>query len=155
MHGRNNIAIRIIKLYGKSTALPLRFIFQCILNDGVFPDECKKNHKKDSQNLIKNYRPTSLLPSFSKVFERLTCNSLYNYFTYKQTFFWLPVRCYARWFMCLLITFNYSRNLQKFFDYKLLVNKKRVFLDLTETLDKVWHDGLIPKLYTHAIDGKL
>ena len=60
---------------GKSIALPLRLIFQSILNDGVFPDDWKKSnavpcHKKDGKNLIKNYPPISLLPIFSKVFER-------------------------------------------------------------------------------------
>ena len=43
-------------------------------------------HKKDSKNLIKNYRPISLLPIFSKVFERLIYNSLYNYFIQNKLF---------------------------------------------------------------------
>ena len=83
-HGWDNISIRMIKLCGKSIALPLSLIFQSILNDGVFPDDWKKSnvpcHKKDSKNLIKNFRQISVLPIFSKVFERSTYNSLYNYF---------------------------------------------------------------------------
>ena len=89
VHGWDNISIRMIKLCGKSIAL--RSIFQSILYDGVFPDDWKKSnvapcHKKDSENLIKNYRPISLLPIFSKVFERLTYNFLYNYFTQNKLF---------------------------------------------------------------------
>ena len=76
-----NISIRMIKLCGKSIARPLSLIFQSILNDGVFPDDWKKNnivlcHKNDSKTLIKNYRPISLLPIFNKVFDRLIYNSL-------------------------------------------------------------------------------
>ena len=41
-HGWDNISIRMIKHCGKSIALPLRLIFQSILNDGVFPDDWKK-----------------------------------------------------------------------------------------------------------------
>ena len=64
----------MIKLCGKSIALPLSLILQSILNDGGFPDDWKKNnvvpcHKKESKNLIKNYRPIRLLSIFSKVFE--------------------------------------------------------------------------------------
>ena len=45
-------SIRMVKLCAKSIALPLSVIFQSILNDGVFPDDWKKNnvapcHKKD------------------------------------------------------------------------------------------------------------
>ena len=75
----------MVKLCGKSIALPLDLIFQSIVNDGVFPDDWKKSNvvpyrKKDSKNLIKNYWPISLLPIFNKVFRRLTSNSFYNYF---------------------------------------------------------------------------
>ena len=37
-------------------------------------------HEKESENLIKNYRPVSLLPIFSKVLERLVFNMLFNFF---------------------------------------------------------------------------
>ena len=35
-HGWDNISIRMIKLCGESIALPLRLIFQAIVNDGFF-----------------------------------------------------------------------------------------------------------------------
>ena len=76
-HGWDNISIRMVKLCGKSIALPLRLIFRSILNDGIFPEDWKKinvvpRYKKESKNLIRNYRPISLLPIFSKVFETIT-----------------------------------------------------------------------------------
>ena len=75
-YGWDNVSIRMIKLCGKSIAHPLSLIFQSTLNDGVFPDHWEKSnivpwHKKNNKNLIKNYRPISLLPIFSKVLERL------------------------------------------------------------------------------------
>ena len=90
MHGWYNISIRVIKLCSKYIALSLRLIFQSILNDGVFPADSRKRdvpcHKKYSKNLIKNYRPVSLLPIFSKMFERLTYNFIYNYFIQNKLF---------------------------------------------------------------------
>ena len=42
--------------------------------------------KKESKNLIKNYRPISLLSMFSKVFERLVFNMLFNFFLQNKLF---------------------------------------------------------------------
>ena len=37
-------------------------------------------HKKSDKQILKNYRPVSLLPICGKVFERLIYNSLFEYF---------------------------------------------------------------------------
>ena len=42
--------------------------------------------KEPLKNLIKNYLPISPLPIFSKVFERLTSTSLFNYFIQNKLF---------------------------------------------------------------------
>ena len=70
---------------------PLQILFWSFLEEGVYPDDWKKNnevpiHKKESKNLIKNYRPISLLPVFSKVFERIIFKSLFNYFLENKLF---------------------------------------------------------------------
>ena len=75
-HGWDNISIRMIQLCGKEIILPLQLLFKSMLEEGIFPDDWKKSnvvpvHKKESTNLIKNYRPISLLPILSKIFERL------------------------------------------------------------------------------------
>ena len=41
-------------------------------------------HKKEEKNLLKNYRPVSLLPIFSKIFERVIYNSLFNHLSVKN-----------------------------------------------------------------------
>ena len=66
-------------------------MFRSILEEGVFPDDWKKSnvvpiHKRDSKNLIKNYRPIILLPIFSKIFERLIFNSVFSYFIQNKLF---------------------------------------------------------------------
>ena len=81
----------MIQLYGKEIILPLQLLFKSILEEGIFPDDWKKSnvvpvHKTKSTNLIKNYRPISLLPIFSKIFEQLIFNSLFNYFMQNKLF---------------------------------------------------------------------
>ena len=46
----------------------------------VFPVRQKKNKKqKSSKQLVDNYRPVSLLPIFSKIFEKMLFDSIYEF----------------------------------------------------------------------------
>ena len=70
-HGHDNLSIRMIQLCGDSILLPLTMIFKSAIQGGHFPDSWKKGnvtpvHKKQSKNLVNNYRPISLLPILGK-----------------------------------------------------------------------------------------
>ena len=74
-----------------SIVLPLKLLFKTILEKGTFPEDWKKSnvvpiHKKESKNLIKSYRPLSLLPIFSKIIERLIFNCMFNFFRQNNLF---------------------------------------------------------------------
>ena len=56
-----------------------------MITTGIFPDSFKKSKitplfKKGDQSLLLNYRPISLLPTISKVFERILFDQMYTYF---------------------------------------------------------------------------
>ena len=64
------------QLCGKVFVEPLRSLFLSFLEEGIYLDHWKKSnvvpiHKKESKNLIENYRPICILPVFSKVFEKI------------------------------------------------------------------------------------
>ena len=102
----------MIKLCSKSITLPLSFIFQSILNDGVFPDDLKT---VILYNVIKRtVKAISFLPIFSKVFERLTYNSLYNCFMKNKLFLSASLA------LCSVIhlSHSYYQSLMKFTNYK-------------------------------------
>ena len=81
--GYDEISTRILKLSAPYIVSPLTYICNIILNTGIFPDRLKyaiikpilKKKVGDDQN-ISNYRPISLLTSFSKVIEKLMYNRL-------------------------------------------------------------------------------
>ena len=82
-HGWGQLSIRKIKTCGDSITFPLKLIFKSMINEGVFADDWKKSdvvpvNIKESKYRIKSYRTISLLPIFSKIFERLVFNTLFN-----------------------------------------------------------------------------
>ena len=55
------------------------------MNKGVLPDELKQAdikpiYKKESRNEKENYRPVSVLPNLSKIFERCMYDHLKDHF---------------------------------------------------------------------------
>ena len=85
-HGHDMLSIRMIKLCGNSICKPLSIIFKDCLSEGKFPHEWKKAnvtpvHKKGNKQSLENYRPISLLPICSKMFERLIYNEMFTFFT--------------------------------------------------------------------------
>ena len=149
-HGWDKISIRMTKLCGKTIAIPLKLIFRSILEESVFPDDWKKSnvvpiYERDSKNLIKNYRPISLLPIFSKIFERLIFNSLFNYFIQNKLF-----TEYQSGFIP-----DVTHEIYTSFDCNPPQDIRGTFLDISKAFDKVWHKGLIFKLKSYGVDGSL
>ena len=69
--GHDKISIRILKLSDKAIYKPLHMIFTSCLETGVFLIHWKKAnvvsiHKKVCKQLVKNYRPVSVLPIYGK-----------------------------------------------------------------------------------------
>ena len=59
---------------------------------GVFPDKLKLAkvipvYKEGDSTITDNYRPISLLPTLSKVLEKIVFNQLFTYFSDKELFY--------------------------------------------------------------------
>ena len=73
-------------LCDETMVLPLKIIFSNILQTGIYPDAWKLANvtpilKKGDKQLIKNYRPISLLPICGKILEIIIFNRFYNFLT--------------------------------------------------------------------------
>lgn len=65
--------------------MPLTYLINSCINEGTYPGLFGKSrvipvHKKGDTGDINNYRPITLVPVLSKVFEYLLKKQLYNYF---------------------------------------------------------------------------
>jgi Notch-like protein len=71
----NEIPVKILKNCPYFIISPLIYIINRSLTTGIFPNrltfpEIQPIYKKGDKNSISNYRPISLLTSFSKIFEK-------------------------------------------------------------------------------------
>ena len=73
-HGHDDISVRMIKMCGSSIIKPLQLLFNNCVELGVFPNIWKMANvlpvqTKNSKQVVDSYRPVSLLPICTKIFE--------------------------------------------------------------------------------------
>ena len=74
----------MLKICGSSIYGSLELIFKEALGTGLFPSNWERGnivpiHKKGDKQILKNYRPVSLLPICGKIFKRLIFNEIFNF----------------------------------------------------------------------------
>ena len=94
-----------------------------------------------------NYRPISLLPLFSKIFERLFLSKLFPYIESLLPDYQFGFRK----------VHSCPQQLHRIVDEILETYEKKqiclgLFLDTEKAFDKVWHQGLLYKLKDHLPD---
>ena len=140
-------------------ALTLKLLFETKLKEKKFPDIWKLAnvvpvHKKEEKKLLKNYRPISLLPIFSKIFLRVIYNSLFNYFVSNKLF--TPSQSgYLPGDWCIAQLLSIIHEIQTSFDSNPPADVTGVFLDISKAFDKVWQKDLLYKLKSHGIEVEL
>ena len=82
--GPNSIPIKLLKIIGSSASPLLALLVNQSFQSGIFPEKLKiakviTLFKKGNPELPSNYRPISLLPIFSKIFEKLMYRRLYRF----------------------------------------------------------------------------
>ena len=110
--------------------------------------------KKNDKQLVKNYRPISLLPICGKIFEKIIFEHLYAYLNEHQliTKHQSGFRPGDGTTNQLLYLVNEIHNC---FENKKSIEVRAVFLDISKAFDKVWHEGLIFKLKQNSVSGSL
>ena len=83
--GHDGLSTKLLKQISSSISPTLAIITNQSLFSGIFPEKLKiakvlPLFKKGNNHIFDNYRPISLLPSISKVIERIAYNQLYEYF---------------------------------------------------------------------------
>ena len=82
--GLDRIPCKLLKLSSSIVGPSLAYIFKSCIDAEIFPNEWKfakvtPLFKKGSKRELGNYRPISVLPFVSKVFEKIIYHQLYDY----------------------------------------------------------------------------
>ena len=153
-HGSDNVSVRIVKICDESLVKPLFNIFQFSLETGNFPSYWKRGnivpvHKKGNKDLINNYRPVSLLPIFSKIYDTL-CNYFKgnDLFSKSQSGFGKDGSCVSQ-------LLSIMHEIFKGFDANPSLDTCGIFLGISKAFDRVCHEDLTFKLRSYGISDSL
>ena len=111
-------------------------------------------YKKGDHQCVKNYRLVSLLPVFSKIFERLIYNAVFKHFL-DNNLISSSQSGFKPDDSCINQLFTVTHEVFIGFDDGLEI--RGVFLDIyqciniSKAFDKVWHERLIYKLHRKGI----
>ena len=148
------IPLWIIKDFQHILIRPLTECINICLSTGCFPDDLKLAevipvYKKDDNLDKSNYRPISILPSISKIYERVLFNRINGYFETIFSNALCGFRCNHSTQHALL---RLLQNWHKTLDTSKMVGT--VLMDLSKAFDSLPHDLLLAKLSAYGFTSK-
>ena len=153
--GPNSIPVKLLKVLDPHISIQLSQIINVSFLNGIFPDKLKiakviPIFKKGDASKNSNYRPISLLSVFSKIFEKLMHQRLYNFLELHEILFQMQFG-FRNGHSTDHALISLSERI------KSTIDSKRVgcgiFIDLQKAFDTVNHKILLQKIDHYGIRG--
>ena len=155
--GYDELPTSILKQCVDSYITPLTCLINMSISQGIFPNQLKLARviplfKGEDEQLVQNYRPISVLPFFSKIFEKVMASYVIDFFEnnnmlYKYQFGFRKNHSTSHAIITLVERVSKALDTGKY-----VVG---VFLDLKKAFDTVDHSILLNKLYLYGIRGNI
>ena len=150
MFQKNDIPPKILKANEDICSIVLTADINRCIKNGTFPDILKKaditpTFKKDDRLIKSNYRPISILPTLSKLYEKVLYKQMYEYFNTIFSKYLCGFRKGQSTQHCLLYMLE---NLRKALDKGMYTGI--LLTELTKAFDSLSHDLLIAKLNSYG-----
>ena len=154
-YGYDNFSTNLLKKLAPLLSAPLTLIINQSLHNGIFPEKLKIGKiipifKKGSKNLIENYRPISLLPSISKIFERVIFDQLSNHFS-SNKYFYDRQYGFRKSHSTEYATLEFINKIISYMDSG--NTPIAMYLDLSKAFDTIDHNILLHKLNYYGIEN--
>ena len=151
--GVDTIPPKLIQVGADIIAEPLTQAINCYLRLGIFPDNAKiasvvpvDKGKPDKYDVL-NYRPVSILNTFSKIYEKVIKNQLVSYFDkYLSPFISAYRKNYSTQQVLIRLLEEWREKLERNFIVGV------VLMDLSKTFECIPHDLIIAKLAAYGIE---
>ena len=154
--GHDEITNVLLKKLGPYILEPLSLIFNMSLETGKYPDSMKLADviplfKGGNQHLLNNYRPISLLPTISKLLEKIMYSRIYEFLDGNNVFFTSQYGFRKKHSCEHAITELIGEICKGLENGKHTIS---LFIDLSKAFDTISHNILFNKLERYGIRGK-
>ena len=143
--GCDDLPVRMLVDAKEFVSEPLAFIMNLSFSTGIFPDKLKMARvvpifKKGDKSIPENYRPISILPIISKLFEKLVNNRIVN-FLERNEILYNHQYGFRHGYNTKLSLINLIKQITKYTDEERIT--VGVFIDFAKAFDTINHTILL------------
>ena len=154
-YGYDNISNKLIKSAGHILVKPMTIIVNQSLHTGIYPSQLKLSlvkplFKNGNKTQFNNYRPISLLPSLSKIFEYVIFDQLLHYYIENNLLSMEQYGFRPGHSTELAVARLVDHLISQMDNYCTPTN---VYIDLSKAFDTLNHNILLSKLQYYGITG--